>query len=66
MATCLNCGKSFEPLKGSVGKYCTNLCANRHMRGNKDKMGKFEPISGLGPRIPIKSLKIGSWERENL
>ena len=66
MATCLNCGKSFEPRKGSVGKYCSILCAKRHMRGKKSRPHKFGPTLGLRPRVPLAELKTGSWERENL
>ena len=62
---CRHCGVDFTPKKGSAGKYCSVECYNNDKRGRRIDKGNFTNF-GVGPRVPLGSIKVGSWERKNL
>ena len=65
MTRCRQCGLPFDPHPGTQGMYCSVACTNAAKRGKVGKAGSFINL-GLGPRVPLWSVKVGSWERVNL
>lgn len=62
MARCRKCGLSFDPQPGSQGMYCSRDCTNAAKRGKVGNKANFADL-GLRPRVPLWSIKEGSWER---